>query len=134
MNYTLDNGKTVRIPDKEIKSLMSLLDLSEGDAIQTWLEDNDYEVNEEQNALDNKARQVKVKHDAQSEKPRKKSDKPKIVKVSDEKKSLFSEILTDLEDVYRNDVEILKENKLIQVKIGNKVFKIDIIEQRPKKS
>jgi hypothetical protein len=113
---------------------MSLLDLSESDAIQTWLEDNDYEVNEEQNALDNKARQVKVKHDAQSEKPRKKSDKPKIVKVSDEKKSLFSEILTNLEDVYRNEVEILKENKLIQVKIGNKVFKIDIIEQRPKKS
>lgn len=134
MNYTLDNGKTIRIPDKEIKSLMSLLDLSESDAIQTWLEDNDYVVNEEQNALDNKAKQVKVKHDAQSGKPRKKSDKPKVVKVSDEKKSLFSEILTDLEDIYRNDVEILKENKLIQVKIGNKVFKIDIIEQRPKKS
>lgn len=59
--------------------------------------------------------------------------KPRTVKISDEKKELFSEILTDLEDVFKNNVTILKENKLIQVKIGEKTFKIDIIEERPKK-
>ena len=46
---------------------------------------------------------------------------------------LFNEILEDLRKYYEN-VEILKENKLIQVKTGGKVFKIDLIEQRqPKK-
>lgn len=62
-----------------------------------------------------------------------KPKKPKTVKISDEKKELFSEILSDLEDVYKQNVKVLKENKLIQVKIGEKIFKIDIIEQRPPK-
>lgn len=63
-----------------------------------------------------------------------KPKKPKTVKISDEKKELFSEILSDLEDVYKGKVIVLKENKLICVKSGEKIFKIDIIEQRkPKK-
>lgn len=63
-----------------------------------------------------------------------KPKKPKTVKISDEKKELFSEILSDLEDVYKGNVTVLKENKLICVKSGEKIFKIDIIEQRkPKK-
>ena len=62
-----------------------------------------------------------------------KPKKPKTIKISDEKKELFSEILSDLEDVYKQNVKVLKENKLIQVKMGEKIFKIDIIEQRPPK-
>ena len=62
-----------------------------------------------------------------------KPKKPRTVKISDEKVELFSEIRADLEDVYKENVTILKENKLIQVKIGEKIFKIDIIEQRPPK-
>ena len=34
---------------------------------------------------------------------------------------------------YEN-VEVLKENKLIQVKLNGKTFKIDLIEQRPPKN
>lgn len=133
MIYKLPNGKSVNISDKEIEKNMRLLEISKDDAIQMWLEDNEYEINEEQAELDAKAKSVKTNHNAREHAPRKQA-KPREIKVSDEKKSLFSEILTNLEDVYRNDVEILKENKLIQVKIGNKVFKIDIIEQRQKKS
>jgi len=59
--------------------------------------------------------------------------KPRTVKISDEKIQIFTEIRDFLLKNYEK-VEILKENKLIQVKIGEKVFKIDIIEQRtPKK-
>lgn len=59
--------------------------------------------------------------------------KPRTVKISDEKMSLFAEILENLEKNHEN-VKILKENKLIEVKIGEKIFKIDLIEQRkPKK-
>ena len=54
--------------------------------------------------------------------------------VSDEKKELFSEIFSNLADVYGENVKIEKENKLIIVKIADRTFKIDIIEQRkPKK-
>ena len=133
MTYTLDN-KTINIPDSEIEKSMQVLELTKEEAVQLWLEDNDYLTNEELEELDAKAKKVKINHGAGTTKPRKKSDKPRVVKVSDEKKTLFSEILADLEDVFKNDVQVLKENKLIEVKIGEKVFKIDIIEQRtPKK-
>lgn len=134
MRYTLDNGKIVTIPDEEIKKSMEKLELSENDAIDLWLEDHDYQVNEEQDELDQKAKSVKIQHDAQdidkkfSDKPK----KPRTIKISDEKKSLFSNILQNLSENYEN-VEILTENKLISVKIGEKTFKIDLIEQRNKK-
>ena len=63
--------------------------------------------------------------------------KPHTVKVSDEKKELFSTILQNLtraEGVEPENITILTENKLIQVKIGIRTFKIDIIEQRNKKN
>ena len=134
MRYTLKNGKSVNIPDKEIEKSMKFLDLTKEEAIEMWLEDNDYEVNEEQNALDEKAKKVKINHGASAiDKSEQKEKKPRVVKISDEKQALFCEILSNLEDVYPNSVEVVKENKLLTVKIGGKTFKIDIIEQRPPK-
>ena len=135
MKYTLPNGKNVNIPDKEIEKNMKLLEISKEDAIEMWLEDEGYLDNEEQNELDEKAKKVKIDHGASAvDKTEKKEKKPREIKVSDEKQALFSEILSNLQDVYKNSVEIVKENKLLTVKIGEKTFKIDIIEQRqPKK-
>lgn len=66
-----------------------------------------------------------------------KARKPKTVKVSDEKKALFDSILTNLdrcEGVEPAGIHVLTENKLIEVKIGDKTFKIDLIEcRKPKK-
>ena len=65
-----------------------------------------------------------------------KPKKPRTVKISDEKKELFESILKNLTrcvPIEQEDIKVLKENKLIQVKIGEKIFKIDIIEQRPPK-
>lgn len=134
MKYTLPNGKNVNIPDKEIEKNMKLLEISKEDAIEMWLEDEGYLDNEEQNELDEKAKKVKIDHGASAvDKTEKKEKKPREIKVSDEKQALFAEIVEKLAENDRN-YEILKENKLICVKIGEKTFKIDLIEQRqPKK-
>ena len=135
MRYTLPNGKNVNIPDEEIKKSMKALDLTKEDAIQMWLEDNDYEVNEEQAELDAKAKKVKIDHGASAmDKTKSKEKKPRPKVASDEKKELFDEIFSNLQDIYKENAKIEKENKLILVKIGEKTFKIDLIEQRPKKS
>ena len=135
MRYTLPNNKTINIPDDEIKKSMKALDLSKEDAIQMWLEDNDYEVNEEQAELDAKAKKVKIDHGASAvDKSEKKEKKPRPKVASDEKKELFDEIFSNLQDVYKQNAQIVKENKLITVKIGEKVFKVDIIEQRASKT
>ena len=134
MKYTLKNGKIVNIPDKEIEKSMKALELTKEDAIQMWLEDNDYEVNEEQVALDEKAKKVKINHQASAiDKTEQKEKKPRVVKISDEKQALFNDIYQNLVDIYGESVEIVKENKLLTVKIGSKTFKLDLIEQRPPK-
>ena len=93
MKYTLSNGKTINIPDKELDNLVVHLGVTRAEAISIWLEDAEYEENAEQMELDKKASKVKINHGASSEKPKKKSEKPRIKKVSDAKKELFSKIL-----------------------------------------
>lgn len=131
MKYTV-NGKSVNIPNEELEKNMKALELTKEEAIQLWLEDNGFEENEEQNALDEKAKKVKVNHGA-GESGKAKTSKPRTVVVSDEKKELFDEIFSNLADVYGENAKIEKENKLIIVKIGEKTFKIDLIETRKKK-
>lgn len=134
MKYNF-NGKTVNIPDVEIEKSMKILGLTKDQAIEMWLEDEGYLDNEEQMELTQKAKENKITatiHSARdTSKP--KASKPKTVKVSEEKQSLFADILGNLQENYEN-VEVLKENKLIQVKLNGKTFKIDLIEQRPPKN
>lgn len=133
MRYNFQ-GKNLNIPDSEIAKSMKALDLTKEQAIEMWLEDEGYLDNEEQNDLCAKAKENKITatiHSAGDGK--RKAKTPKVTKVSNEKVQLFNEICSNLEDVY-DFVEVLKENKLIQVKIGEKIFKIDIIEQRKPKN
>lgn len=88
---------------------------------------------EEQAELNEKASKMPRKYEKSDKKVNK---KPKTVKVSEEKCQLFNEIYDYLcETVVETNrkVEILKENKLISVQIGEKIFKVDIIEQRKAK-
>lgn len=126
-------GKQIRIPDDEIAVAMKNLGLSEPEAIQMWLEDEGFLDNEEQQELCEKAKENKVRVQGEGLKERKPREKPKTVKVSDEKAQLFNEIVENLKENDRN-FEISKQNKLILVKINEKVFKIDLIEQRTKKN
>ena len=134
MKYTLENGKVVNIPDNEIEYNMKTLELSKEEAIDLWLEDNDYQVNEELEELDSKAKKVKIDHQASAiDKTEKKDRKPRTIKISDEKQGLFDNIYHFLVETYGGSVDILKENKLLSLKIGDKTFKVDLIEQRPPK-
>lgn len=133
MKYTLKNGRSIVIPDKEIDKLVSSLEISIEDAIDLWLDDNNIETNEIAEELDEKASKVKIERDIVQVSTKKERKKPEK-KVSDEKKELFSEILSDLEDVYKGNVSVLNENKLISVRIGDKIFKVDVIECRPAKT
>ena len=74
-------------------------------------------------------------HEARASTSKAKDTPKKVhtVKVSDEKKELFNTILQNLTrtiGVESENITVLTDNKLIQVKIGEKIFKIDVIEQR----
>lgn len=128
------NGKSVNIPDKEIESYMRSLDLTKEQAIEMWLDDEGYTDNEEQLELEKKAKENGIMRDIHGASATDKAKKttPKTVKASEEKQQLFKDICRRLDDLV-DDLTVLKENKLIQVEINGKIFKIDVIEQRPKK-
>lgn len=126
------NGKNVNIADKEIEKAMKSLELTRGEAIEMILDDMGLTENEEQNALDEKAKKVKINHQASADKEVK-DKKPRTSKVTEEKQLLFSELCNFLREK-EFDFEILKENKLISVNLGTENFKIDLINTRkPKK-
>lgn len=126
------NDKVVNIPDKEIENLKNSLGVSTDEAVEIWCDDNDITVNEEQNALDEKAKTVKINLGAKDDKKeRKKSDKPKTVKVSDEKTQIFSEIVAFLSEKY--DISVVTANKLLEINLNGKNFKLNLSETRAKK-
>ena len=135
MKYITSKGKSVTVPDDEIQKLVDGLKVSKLEAMHIWLEDNEYEINEEQEKLNNSANKVKVSKDVI--KKRTKSDKPRTIKVSDEKQAFFAYLKTAIEEYcldHDGKCTILKENKLISIEIGEKVLKIDLIEQRQSKN
>jgi hypothetical protein len=94
-----------------------------------YLEDECILDNEEQNELDKKAKREIYEVYT----PTENNKKTRVRKSSAEKKDIFNKIATFLQENYEN-VEILKENKLIGITIGDKKLKLDLIEQRkPKK-
>lgn len=130
MKYNIGD-KTVNIPDTEIDTAMKALEITKEEAIEMWLDDHDYTVNEEQEALDKAAAGVmKAKADKKV-----REAKPRVAKVSDEKKYIFDSLAIFLSCTDpRYETEIIKENKLIQITMNGKVFKLDLVEQRQKKS
>lgn len=133
MLYTLENNRTVSIPDTEITHLMNSLDISEAEAIELWLDDNDYTENEEQEALDRKAKKAGVGLIVKDIDKPKKDRKPRTCKVSDEKQLLFNaihEFLNTFTSENSGNVEVLTENKMFSVNLGDKSFKINITQNR----
>lgn len=127
------NNKNVKVDDRELERLHNNHpELSSDEVLQLYLEDNDIIVNEEIEKLVKKAKKNKIgaKADVKVGKDRKKT--PRTVKISNEKKELFSTVKKCLEDNFE-DVEILTNNKLIKVKINDIIFKVDLIQTRPPK-
>lgn len=136
MTYKL-NGKSIRIPDDDIQRTMKSFGVTKDEAIQVWLEDEGYLENEEQEALEKKAKENKIlstihqaeskakveKKKAQARGEKKETQSRK--KEDPTKENIIKQIAGSLEGL-ANDIQILNPTKLIQFKIGNDVFKLDL--------
>ena len=72
--------------------------------------------------------------EARKDAPKAEAAEKRVRKVnsSDEKIALFSNLMSFLSENFEN-VTVLKENKLIEVKIGEKTLEINIVEHRKPK-
>jgi len=130
MKYTLKNQKTVVIPDKEIENLMAKLELSENEAVETWLSDNGYEEDETVTELTEKAKKNITSYTT-GENFTKKEKKSHPVKPTDEKIALFAEIYGFLSEKYGENCEIVIQNKRLMVNFGNdRPITVDLVQKR----
>lgn len=127
------NDKDIKINDKEIEKLVDTLGISQEEAIQVWLEDNDYEVNEEVEKLTKQAKDNKITatiHGAQ-----KVRTKREVTRKEDpDKENLIEWIANFLEsNVSVENLEVTNKGKLIEFEyLGNK-YKLDLVKRRPAK-
>lgn len=127
-------GKKVDIPDNELDKLVDQLDISLAEAIELWLTDNDYEINEEQEQLDKKAKDSRITatiHEAKADTPKKER---KVVRKEDSTKEGIIKALAGKLEELANDVKIENVGKLITFKLGEDTFKLDLIRQRKPKA
>jgi hypothetical protein len=120
----------------EINKSMKLLNLSKDEAIQMYLEDEGYLENEEQEALEQKAKENRITatiHQAKSTEAKQKTQRERVKKADPTKEGIIKAIAELLPTLTATDVTIVNEGKLITFKIGADEYKIDLIRKRPPK-
>lgn len=128
------NGKAVRINEQEVEKIAAGLGISKQEAVQVWLEDNEYIENAEQVKLDTKAKENRITatiHQAKALSP-KKTQRERVLKADPIKENLIRCIKVLLEGKGCENVEILNKTKLISFNLGGETFKLDLIRQRNK--
>jgi len=122
----------MRIDKKEVKKLMEKYQLTEEEATKLWLEDEGYEINEEVEEMTRKAKINKTGAKASAiDKTKKKKKGGSKYKAPTEKQELYQFLVEKIKEKYEN-VEIMNENKLIGVQVGDLFFKIDVIKHTKK--
>ena len=127
-------NKKIDIPDNVLAIAMRKLNISKDEAIEMWLDDHDYTTNEEQEQLEDKAKNVKINHDAQAVKE-KKATRKREKKENQTKKAiisaLFDALNEKLDDI--SSVSIRNDEKYIDFVLNNVEYTINLVAHRPKK-
>lgn len=127
----LENGKNVKVAKKWVDTACQKLDIDIDTALEMWLEDNDYLENQEQNELDKKAKENKIKLGATEKTERKKVVRER--KPNPDKEYLVGCVAEYLESLDATDIKVENVGKIITFSYKNKQFKFDLTEKRTKK-
>lgn len=124
------NGKNLTIPDNELEKLEKKLDIPRNEAIQCWLDDNDYTLNEEVEKLTEKAKK-NIKRYEKSDKPRKNVTKER--KVDEEKKRFLNGFRIYAEGA-GGYVTNIKNEAEFSFNFGDNAYTVKLIKHRPSKN
>lgn len=132
MKYQIKN-KEINIPDKEIENLMKTLDLTEQEAIETWLDDNDYTTNEQVEELTKKAKvngttKIKARENIENKKiERERKENPT-------KALIIAELFEKLQQIDNiSQLKVENKEKLITFRLNGNDYKLDLVQKRQKK-
>ena len=132
--------KGINVPNDWIDEMTAKLDISLDEAVELYLTDVGAVENEEQNALNEKAKGVKIQHNADSAKPKKQ------VKRERKPNELKREIIAILYDIlgecvletaenpdFYDSLKIVNVEKYIDFTVDGRNFTINLVEHRPPK-
>lgn len=125
------NGKPIKIPMADIAKYMAKLGITQGEAIELWLTDNDYMDNEEVNRLSQQAKDNKTNLRADAGE-RKKREVTK--KENPTKEGIIRVLAATLENIGAVNIKITNVSKLVEFEMDGNNFKLDLAQKRqPKK-
>lgn len=132
MKYIIGK-KEIDIPEKEIDKLMDSLDISEDEAVQTWLFDNDYIENEEEAILTKKAKDNRITatiHDAKD--ITKTRAKRNVERKEDVDKEMIIAAVANMLQGLGIKGKVTNKSKIVEFEYNGNEYKIDLIRRRKK--
>lgn len=128
------NNKVVKIPQKEIDNLMKTLELTEQEAIETWLDDNDYTTNKQVEELTKKAKaNGTTKIGARVNVENKKVERER--KANPTKALIIEELIEKLKQIDGiSQLKVENKEKLITFSLNGNDYKLDLVQKRAKKA
>ena len=128
------NNKVVKIPQKELDNLMKTLELTEQEAIETWLDDNDYTTNKQVEELTKKAKaNGTTKIGARVNLENKKVERER--KANPTKALIIEELTEKLKQIDGiNQLKVENKEKLITFSLNGNDYKLDLVQKRAKKA
>lgn len=138
IEITLDNDKVVKVGKVYIERCVEKLDIDMEDALLTWLEDEGYMENLDQEELCDLAKENKshkVVNAKVEKEPTKKTQKERVVKSNPDKEYIVGVVAEFLEDIVGKDnVNIENKAKLIVFTYNGNEYKLDLVQKRPPKA
>lgn len=128
------NNKVVKIPQNEIDNLMKTLELTEQEAIETWLDDNDYTTNEQVEELTKKAKaNGTTKIGARVNVENKKVERER--KANPTKALIIDQLWQKLAEIeHISNLKVENKEKLITFSLNGNDYKLDLVQKRAKKA
>lgn len=129
---TLENGKVVKVDKTWVENTMKALETDLEDTLLTWLEDNDYLVNEELEELDAQAKINKPKNVVKSTTERKKVVRER--KPNETKRDIINILHSAIAENLDPSATVENIEKIIVFHVNGQEFKVNLTQTRQKKS
>ena len=131
----LDNGKKVTAATEFLQKMMKNLEIDMDEAVMTWLEDEEYLINDDQEKLCVAAKENHSLADARKGNRAVAAKKVvKTVKENPVKEMIISTLAKTVESIEgAENVIIENKGKIITFRIGEEEYKIDLVQKRKKK-
>ena len=135
VDITLDNDRVVRVDKSYLDNMVAALEIDMDEAVLTYLEDEEYEINDEQEQLTKKAKENRITATIHQAEDRTKERKRAVrtIKENPTKEMVIAEMFKSIQNIAGvTDCRIENKTKIITFTLNGENYKLDLIQRRKK--